>query len=215
MNNEPMKNLIVFNDKRIFSASLEKTAKEYRLYDPGWYLYQKIINYGGNKITSEFVKLVYVTLCAWNMNGRGAKLSEYDDFEKSIFAHGHALQQLEEQDVRYLYESIHIQDQLKELFFNLNLVAAGKPILVTASKMLHFFMPNLIVPIDRKYTLSFFNGNTNVPPKIESQFQMFLEIQKEFSQFTRTYDLSLYKDERWNLTIPKVMDNMIIGFMKL
>jgi hypothetical protein len=97
----------------------------------------------------------------------------------------------------------------------LNLVATGKPILVTASKTLHFFMPNLIVPIDRKYTLNFFNGNESVPTKIEKQFQVFIKIQREFSLFSATHDLTAYKDERWNLTIPKVMDNMIIGFMKL
>ena len=212
--NDSMKNLCVFDDRELLVASMDKTAKEYRLNDPGWYLYRMIINYNGDKITSDFVQLVYVTLCAWNMNSRAAKLSEYDDFEKSIISYGHILKQLAEHDIHSLSASIEIQNQLEELFFNLNLVAAGKPILVTASKTLHFFMPNLIVPIDRKYTLNFFNGNESVPTKIEKQFQVFIKIQREFSLFSATHDLTAYKDERWNLTIPKVMDNMIIGFMK-
>jgi len=213
--NESMKNLSVFEDKELLAASLDKTAKEYRLHDPGWYLYRMIINYNGDKITNDFVQLVYVTLCAWNMNSRGAKLSEYDDFEKSIFAHGQTLQQLAKHEIHSLNDNIDLQKRLEELFFSLNLVAPGKPILVTASKMLHFFMPNLIVPIDRKYTLNFFNGNVNVNPNIKNQYQMFLRIQKEFSRFSSAHNLTIYKDERWNLTVPKVMDNMIIGFMKL
>jgi len=61
----------------------------------------------------------------------------------------------------------------------------------------------------------FHNGNGNVNTNIKNQYQMFIKIQKEFSRFSSAHNLAVYKDERWNLTIPKVMDNMIIGFMKL
>ena len=106
-------------------------------------------------------------------------------------------------------------NQLKKLFRDLTLVATGKPPLVTFSKALHFFLPDLVVPIDRKYMLNFFNGNVNINQNAENQLRLFCAIQKEFLSFAATHNLSEYIDDRWNLSIPKEMDNMIIGYMKL
>lgn len=211
-----MNSLSVFDEDGLLSESLEKTTKEYRLYDPGWYLYRMIMRYSDDKFTSDFVQLVYVTLCAWNMNSRGAKLSEYDDFEKSVFSYAELLRDLSEYEIQQLDGNVELREHLKDLFFGISFVEKGKPVLVTASKTLHFFLPKLIVPIDRKYTLQFFNGNMGVPTNdINKQFRMFIDIQNEFSAFSTSHNLEEYIDDRWNLSIPKVMDNMIIGFMKL
>jgi len=210
-----MYDLSAFNEEGILEQSLDKTAKEYRLYDPGWYLYRMIINFPGNKISSDFIELVYVTLCAWNMNSRGAKLSEYDIFEESIVSHKGVIDKLGNWKINDLAQNSDVREFLKDLFFSLTLVAPGKPPLVTFSKAIHFFLPHLVVPIDRKYTLSYFTGNTGINPCKEKQFSMFYNIQEEFSCFASENNLEKFKDNRWNLTIPKVLDNMIIGFMKL
>lgn len=210
-----MKNLDVFNNKIILEDSLKMTFEEYRVYDPGSYLYGMVIRYAGDKISSDFILLVYVTLCAWNMNSRGAKLSEYGDFEKSIFEHSDILRKLAKSEIGEINEVSETPKLLRELFFNLNLVAKDKPILVTASKTLQFFLPNLVVPIDRKYTLTYFTGHTNIDKRMEKQFDLFIKIQKEFSRFASLHNLEKYKDEKWNLTVPKIMDNMIIGYIKM
>ena len=73
------------NDKLI-SNSLHKTNNEYRALDPGLYLYRQLMQTTDVEIKfkTDFIELVYVTLVAWNMNSRGAKLSKFTEFEKSI-----------------------------------------------------------------------------------------------------------------------------------
>jgi hypothetical protein len=75
----------IFNKYYLIEKSLAETKKKYRLYDPGWYLYKMVIKYNfSKKFTDDFCELVYVTLSAWNMNSRGAKLEELETFKKSI-----------------------------------------------------------------------------------------------------------------------------------
>jgi hypothetical protein len=47
---------------------------------------------------------------------------------------------------------------------------------------------------------------------MDEQWDLFLEIQKEFSKFSNKINLEKYiKDDRWNICKTKIIDNMIIG----
>jgi len=198
---------------------LEYTDKVYRPFDPGLYLYnltlKKTIE---EKFTDEFIELVYTTLIAWNMNQRGAKLSEFEEFKKSLLEHKEIIQSL----AKYRIEELECIDSLKEsirfLFINLNLVAEDKPKLVTFSKTLHFFLPNLLMPIDRAYTLMFFYNNVNFDKtKNDEQIQMYLAIFEQFRLFAKAhFDSDAFKDcnKRWDKNIPKMIDNMIIAYVR-
>ena len=112
------------------------------------------------------------------------------------------------------FEAI-LNNEIRSLFFDgLKFVASGKPKLVTYSKALHFFIPNLIAPIDRRYTLNYFFGNTSVPKTDFQQFEKFILVQKTFQDFSRQNNLSRYKNGYWNSSVPKILDNMIIGYLK-
>ncbi|MDY0083330.1 MAG: hypothetical protein RBR74_09130 [Ignavibacteriaceae bacterium] len=207
------KNLDVFMNKKTIESALKTTKNNYRQYDPGWYLYRMVINYKKKKVSKEFIELVYATLSAWNMNSRGARLNNFNDFEKSIFENENILNKLIKYSIEDL-KKITVVEMLRELFMNLKLTEEGKPVLVTFSKTIHFFLPELIAPIDRKYTLNYFYGNTNVPKKKENQFKKFIDIELEFCRISNITDLSKYIDNIWNANIPKILDNAIIGYMK-
>jgi hypothetical protein len=206
------------NRERIVE-SLEQTKMFYRQYDPGWYLYRKIVSESeiSAKFSKPFIELIYVTLAAWNMNSRGAKLADWDTFRSSIVQHkrlfvelaNHRIDRLSEKQLEDLLKS-----NIKKLFFNLTLVAEAKPRLVTYSKTIHFMLPKLLVPIDRKYTLNYFYKHGNVPRSIERQFELFCEIQMEFRRFCAKVPLGQFRDRIWNANIPKTMDNIIIGYLK-
>ncbi|MDR0704972.1 MAG: hypothetical protein LBF88_08290, partial [Planctomycetaceae bacterium] len=120
-------------------------------------------------------------------------------------------------------------NQLKEkidfLFNNLQLVAENKPPLVTFSKTMHFFLPNLFMPIDRKFTLPFFYRKAPFNPKNhvpfskdhQSQIQIFCDIFEQFRQFANKHRSSLETqinpNSRWNRNIPKIIDNIIIAYV--
>jgi len=204
----------LLEDKNLIENSLEKTKEKYRKLDPGQYLYNLLLN--KRKISDiysdEYLELVYTTLISWNMNGRGAKLAEITDFKNTIRENkdeinslkGYRIEKLDKQEIKKILEI------LERLFNKLEIVKTKSP-LVTFSKTLHFLLPDLIVPIDRRYTAYFFYNSNQIPQK-EKQFKVFSELFEKFWEISQRYDLNNYLDNIWNRTIPKVIDNMIIGY---
>jgi hypothetical protein len=209
-----VENLKVFDDINMLEKTLVITEENYRPYDPGWYLYRLVSQYNGDKYSHEFIELVYVTLSAWNMNSRGAKLNDFDLFKKSVKDNKILLEYFNNKSIKDII-NIEIQNILKELFFKLKLVYKDKPLLVTFSKFLHFYFPKLVVPIDRTYTCNYFYGHTSIPATLDGQFKKFIQIEKEFSEYCKRHNLKKYLSKDWNLCETKVMDNMIIGYIKL
>ena len=210
-----MRNLDGFFTTDLAERALKETDENYRPLEPGSYLYRKILKYPlEEKFSDEFIELLYVTLAAWNMNSRGAKLQDYEKFKESIYKTKNLFIELN----RYSLIDINdqkVRDVLNKLFFESDLVAEGKPPLVTFSKTLHFMLPNLIGPIDRKYTLQFFYQNTNVPKSLERQFERFMEIEEKYNAIAQKIQFDKYRNSNWNSSIPKMVDNTIIGHMKL
>jgi hypothetical protein len=201
-----------FENENNLLSSLTHTDRYYRPYDPGSYLYKKLMEHGTNdKFTDEFIELIYVTLSAWNMNSRGAKLEAFETFKKSITNNKSKILSLD----NVFIENISEKDfsLLKQLFIDLKLTAHKKPKLITFSKTLHFLLPNLVVPIDRKYTLNFFYGNTNIPKNDDRQFEIYKTIQLEYSKYSKMFDLNKYQTGIWNKNHTKIMDNMVIGYL--
>ncbi|MDO8721446.1 MAG: hypothetical protein Q7J31_04370 [Syntrophales bacterium] len=167
-----------------------------------------------SKFSKDFIELVYVTLSAWNMNSRGAKLQEFEVFKKSIIKNKRTFYDLSSYSLKDIEKPI-VRDLLEKLINNIDLVAESKPPLVTFSKTMHFFLPDLVGPIDRTYTMRFFYNNTNVPKTIANQFKRFMDIETEYCNLAKKFKLAKFKDGVWNRTIPKIIDNMIIGFLRL
>lgn len=221
----------LISNEEIFDKVLEKTKKDYRPFDPGQYLYNLLLE-KRKKIdifSDEYLELVYTTLIAWNMNGRGAKLNDFELFKESIRKNKSKINSLE----IYKIESVNEEDKKKifgfveELFKNLDLVGKSwtgnkiKSKIVAFSKTLHFLIPDLIVPIDRRYTLDFFYSNKDVPTDSDNvknnnkQLKVFKELYEKFCEMAKIYNLKKYLDNKWNRNIPKIIDNAIIGYEKL
>ncbi|MFA5071612.1 MAG: hypothetical protein WC511_04605 [Candidatus Pacearchaeota archaeon] len=204
----------ILENKNILETHIEKTKKEYRKLDPGQYLYNLMLD--KRKIfdiySDEYLELVYTTLIAWNMNGRGAKLADIAEFKETIrknkedinFLKGYRIEKLDRKEIEKILKI------LERLFEKMKVVQTKSP-LVTFSKTLHFLLPDLIVPIDRRYTATFFY-NSNQLPSQEKQFKVFSEVFEKFWEFSQKYNLDNYLDNTWNRTIPKIMDNIIIGY---
>ncbi|MFZ4582667.1 MAG: hypothetical protein ACOYM7_08445 [Paludibacter sp.] len=203
-----------FNEDNIPNL-VKYTANNYRPYDPAQFLYNLVIDFPNEKkFSNKFIELVYTTLISWNMNQRGAKLSDFDTFKQSLLEHENTIKLLELNRIDKLADINDFQEILKSLFKNLQVVAIDKPKLVTFSKTLHFFLPNLLMPIDRTYTIKFFYNNTNVPQSDDSQFDMYFDIFKQFIQLAMSYSFNNHIDNKWNRNIPKIIDNVIIAHVK-
>ena len=205
----------MLKDEKHISAALTEVKEYYRTGTAAFYLYQQIVTFSlKDKFNHDFLKLLYATLDAWNMNSRGAKLADFDTFRESVSAQKNSFMDLKDHTIEQLSENDF--EVLKKLFSNLSLTQAKKPPLVTFAKTMHFMLPELIAPMDRKYTLNFFFKNTNVPNNHEKQFEIFKSVQTCFASFAKAFKLSKYvENETWNANIPKVIDNIIVGSMRL
>lgn len=162
-----------------------------------------------------FLELVYATLSTWGLDRMdgSARLVEFDIFQKSILDNLSLLEKLTCYKINNLSdtEEQQVKDKLSILFDNLK-VMAKKAKLVGVSKALHHLLPDLVPPIDRKYTLDFFYGNANYGEK--DQKEKFLAIFDKFRFISRELNLT-EKDQsgQWDTSIPKLIDNAIIGFL--
>jgi len=172
-----------------------------------------IVNHKNRKVQAllkdeKFIKLLYDTLCNWGMNKRGAKMKPFDDFLKNIQSNSEKILKLSKFKLHEITkdEIWGIKSALKDLFLGLDLMES-KGTFVSNSKVMHYVLPDLVMPMDRTYTLTFFYGNGY---NINNPTKKFLDVFTCSWLIAKDIDLSKYLDDNWNQTIPKVIDNAII-----
>ncbi len=214
-----------FKDSNEINNCLKKVEDEYRPNSAANYLYNLILKeHIDNKCINIknrcFIDLIWATLDAWNMNSRSAKLADIEDFKKNLIDNTEAteaIESLKKYSIEDLSEkndkSKGIFEQLKTLFNMLKLTDTDTK-LVTFSKTKHFLLPNLIVPIDRKYTLKFFELNINNAK--DEEFDHFTNIESTFGLFASEVNLDDFvsKNSKWCKYKTKIIDNIIIGYVK-
>ncbi len=215
-------NLKNFNSNEIINKRLQKVEEQYRPYSAANYLYNLILKehidnkYIKNDCYEEyFIELIWATLDAWNMNSRRARLACINDFKKSLSEHTQDIESLKEYSIEDLseknYKSKKIFEKLEELFNKLHLTESKSKI-VTFSKVMHFLLPNLIVPIDNRYTANFFQCKICS----NSHFSLFKSIESAFGLFASEVNLDDFvrNNSRWCKYKTKIIDNIIIGYEK-
>jgi len=185
---------------------------------PDLYFYKKLMTLVKNKRIEEliddanFIEVVYATLTSFDMNARGAKIKYFDEFYENITNCKDQFVELAEFKLESLSEKELeiVKNKLSKLFEKLDImISKGK--IVSRSKLMHFLLPKLVMPIDRQNTLRFFYGSMEeVKPQLK-----FLEIFEVSWNVAKRVNLSTFLDDNWNQTIPKVIDNMIIAKMSL
>lgn len=197
---------------------ITRTEERYRLAnnDKARILYNQILDSSSPKNSDEHLTLIYNTLKAWNMGSRGAKLQDLNIFKNSITDETNwtVIERLQSKTILDLPT---VCEELKSLFDRLDLTQT-KTKLVTTSKTMHFLLPNLVVPIDNRYTLRFFgieNSGWSAENKRTKESEVFIGLEKAFAEFA----IKNYKVLKANIhpkgfsrNIPKVIDNFIIGY---
>lgn len=154
-----------------------------------------------------FIELLYATLTAWDMNARGAKMKYFDEFRENILKNRLVFEELESFKLSKISveQYIQIKSKLEKLYEDLHVMKTGGK-LVSNSKIMHFLLPDLIMPMDRQNTLRFFFGHT------AESGQKFLDLVECSFRIAKRLDLSKLLDEGWNRSVPKIIDNSIICY---
>jgi len=173
-----------------------------------------------------FLLTLYVTLDAWGMNAGERRLKSFEDFQRNLqdsyTPQGLKPYKLVKQLTGCKIENFSkVKGSVEELYGLINPYKENtdKLKIVGRSKLLHFLLPNLVMPIDRKYVLSYLGLNEiNKIRKYNqiTEVEAFLTIQEVIGDFARKHKNRLEEllDNKWNQTIPKVIDNLIIYYCK-
>jgi hypothetical protein len=206
--------------EKTIPASLDYVEKYYRVKEAAKYHYFRLMQFRkevSDIFSSEYLKEVYLTLIAWGMNSRGAKLADENTFISTIQSYSDSIEKLRYLRIESLSNS-ELENSLSiigKLFRCMELVAEGKPPLVTFSKTMHFLIPDLFTPIDRTYTMCFFFGSTTLNNKMY-RVDTFKSLFREFYEYShKNYGLRVYIGDGWNGSIPKIMDNILIGYLSI
>jgi hypothetical protein len=192
------------------------------------YFHDKAIQWADRAFLSQrHIEYVYATLIAWGMHRMGdpakvkTKLKPFANFFASLARHKHDLRRLRTSRLERLSDKTfgRIFDELQPIFLSLD-VSESTAIVVAHSKTLHHVLPDLIPPVDRRYTLQFFRGNTNLPKAREKQYEVFRDICVRIceilksDQLRRSRVIQDYQRDSPTGSLPKLVDNLIITFGK-
>ena len=174
----------------------------------------------------EKIEMVYAVLVSWGMHrmgSGGAKMKDYDEFQKSLkplISQIESIKKIVSEKGATKQTFYDISDDLKTIYDKVDVMESGVKI-VGNSKVLAHYLPEILSPIDRQYTLNFLTGNvnrTNFNEKLLS-FEMFKTFHLEIvlnvindSKFRKKANQWL-KDPKniWDTSLPKIVDNLIIG----
>lgn len=216
----------MFRSRKVFFYFVNECNKNYRSgHDLQYYreiieMHRKYKNYDELLNDDRLYPLIHDTLEKWNMNQKGAKLNTLDVIKESIIKNKPFLSEL------YKHKLISIKSPMDEtsekIFTTLGLVFKGLDIMeskrrmVGVSKTMHFLLPDLVLPIDGKYSMMWFYGYNKYSDKPELESKTFKDIVIESSKIARTLKLTEEDVDgiAWNTSIPKLIDNAIIGFYK-
>jgi hypothetical protein len=217
----------VFNTREVFFEYVKICNDHFRLNSQSLFLYQEIISRRRKNNLSElisecgvgsFLELTYRTLIEWGMDSRAAKLMDFQTFKDSVSNYTRELEELSSYRICDL-DPNGVDDLLNKVvvLFTGMKVMSSKCRIVGVSKTLHFLLPDLIIPIDRNYTLRFYYGKPEVTfSTIKKEINVFKRIFADAFHLVRQLSLSQadVDGQGWNQSIPKLVDNAIIGYKK-
>lgn len=232
MKNHPENIRALTKSKEKFIAYAKKVEKNFNRPGPSGYFYQKVINeirktdnYSLLFDNINFVEDIYATLTAWGMHrmDQNTRMAEFEDFKSSITKNKEKFIKISQKKIRTANLE-QLKNDILDIFSSLRVMGRDKaPKFVANSKIMHFLLPDLIPPMDKGHILYFFYGwnsknkkerNIKRYPNTKGKEEIyFWEILKKFQEIANELDLNKNDlKNKWDTSIPKMIDNAIIGF---
>ena len=223
--------LMLSESKETFKRCLDSYYQNEIFFGPSVYFHRKVINsirdsgdYEKLLDNELFAEYIYATLASWGMHRMGpagSKMRDFRDLRNSILSNKSSLLELKKFNITMLNDQNKriIFPLLRRLFENIEVMQSESK-LVGNSKIIHHLLPDLVPPIDREYTIRFFYGDlkSKYTPLFfrEEESGLFLEITDYFHTICDRLQLTendYDKTKSFNTSIPKVIDNAIIGLI--
>lgn len=218
----------LFNSKESMRKYVKISTSKYRPFGAGSFLLKhnfvtlREIKY--NKPLNKYPELLYALLRSWNIGQRGSKLCNFEKFKSYLIKFlNSAISKYEdfcdplkpkitETDNEVIKFIINLAFEVLEISFN-------KSKIVPISKILFFLFPNLFLPIDRTYTIWFFQLYNS-----KNEEQYYYDLMLTIKYLISELDISdnELNNCRWDrkadnevlISIPKLFDSAIIGYQQ-
>lgn len=154
---------------------------------------------------------LYQTLLAWGLGTRGSKLEPFPVFVERLRSHVSeiaALEQLKLSDP--LLPTQKVWPALWQIVNGLG-ITPNKAKLVAGCKALHHLLPDLVAPVDREYTGTFFGWYDN-EFEYERQRPLLRDGLTAFAEIARRVDPERLVGAGWHTSATKLIDNAIVGY---
>jgi hypothetical protein len=205
---------------------------------PCVYFHKQCLAAGAEEFLSvRHIEMLYATLTAWGMHRMGdsekakTRLTDWSQFHTSLATQTEGLQQFKSLRMSELPESEYSAAilRLKTHYAALKLSVSDATIVVN-SKAFHHLFPELIPPIDRQYTIRFFNQAperwldssgkfrpVQLPKTLNEQFDLFRSTCLAIKQLASQVDPGILRLERQrpHVGTPKAMDNAIVNYVRI
>jgi hypothetical protein len=165
----------------------------------------------------DFCQNLYRTLQAWGIGQRGSRLVSRESFEEAVAVAAPEIARLDGAAIDD--PSLDVAGTAAQLWSVIHSLAIveNKANLVPATKALHHLLPDLVVPMDREYTRTFFG--LHAPEfqghgRIDGQRSVFTRMFCELARIGRATNPKSYvsAERPWRTSRTKVLDNALVGF---
>jgi hypothetical protein len=205
---------------------------------PCVYFHEQCLIAGAQEFLSvRHIEMLYATLTAWGMHRMGdsektkTRLTDWPQFHASLATRAEGLRQFKDLGMSDLSDSEYSAAilRLKTHYESLKLSVSDATIVVN-SKAFHHLFPELIPPIDRQYTIRFFNQApekwldssgkfrpVQLPKTLDEQFHLFCSTCLSIKQLADQVDPNLLRLERKHsrVSTPKALDNAIVNYVRI
>jgi hypothetical protein len=167
---------------------------------------------------TQFLEYAYAVLPAWGMHRMGAQAAKVADFDPIVTALRQVTPALQELwPLRIMMLSPEAAGEAAATAWGIIAhikVSTSRTQIVAGSKMLHHLLPDLIPPIDRQYTCSFFTGQKMVPSDQAAFLNWFPRLAEIGTRCQGPIHDAISRGGFMATGEAKVIDNAIMGFMQ-
>ena len=182
-----------------------------------------------NFLSLTHIEMIYAMLTSWGMHKMGdtkTKIINFNDFKKQIIENEYQLNELKNKNIK----EIEI-NELSNFIINTFRFTESKSFLVSATKVLHHIIPNLISPIDKQYSIRFMiqskdqfskkskGGKYSSLPynnkKEVDYVSAFLSDMHDFIDRNNSVLKEYLNKGEFNTSLTKIFDNLVIVFIKV
>lgn len=166
----------------------------------------------------RFLEYVYAVLPAWGMHRMGPQTAKVADFPQITTELRNAAPELEALwPLRITALQADEVDDTAQIIWAVIArikVSTSRTQIVAGSKFLHHLLPDLVPPIDRQYTFSFFTGQKAVPDDRMAFLDWFPLLAEIGTRCREPIQDAISRGGFMATGHAKVIDNAIMGFIQ-